>query len=816
MNKNRFKLLFAYRNVTSNKKNSLVVMLTLSLVFSLLILILGMHHTFYKVYEYEALNRYQNIDVIVTYDEYSSSRLLNNRYIEEDYDEQINYSLSFFNIYVLIDDENTPYYGTLFSSLEHEFEILVDQDVDVDSTSTIITESYAEEHHLTIGDEISFSILGTEFQYQIVDIFPDTGLFSGVSLYIDKEAFYERFYSLSGLGNLGNTLYINAKSTTDIDQLIADIKADSHFSSYNVYPTIDTEYIESRAMDLSSMMLALGLIVLIAVIMVLDSLFPVINREYRQHLGVTNTLGGSKSFLWQVNLIHWLIYTLISFAIGALLSLILINYGLHVYGLVGFIEIQPQALLLSLGIVIIFIVVRAYIGFQQENRMSVASQSRNRRYLKYHPKYAIFAVVLILFLLEYFLEPFSLKWHSFILVILSIYLALNLSSMLLQGFSSLLGKTKKKTVFKLFHLKYLGTNKHIHQSMRVLLISLISLVLIFSVRSFLFAEIIDFQDSMTYDLAMTNIYDYDQTLEDDVSSLEVTTIDPSAFYQDVVIYLNEDDYQPCKFFVSMEYTSFQNYFDVEEYQIDTDYTNGSIPYVILPGNFRLVYDLKPGDIVTMDLNYKIQGVSMVVAGFFDTDFDNLIYSDILLRTEYSDIVIPNTIFFTTNDKEALYNSLVQTYSVNLYFVLDPDLYFKDYIASARSVIDFFSVFTIFMMACFIVIIFNNTLLMYYGLKSDIARMKVLGAGVITFARNLMKEYLVLLIVVFIVGIIEIRILSEYLKYVVLLTDYYKNITSTPLTITYGYGIVSVVLILSYVYYFDKIYRTKIIEEIKIS
>lgn len=95
MSKNWFKILFAYRNATANKKNALVVILTLSLVFCLLILLLGLNHTFSRIYQLQATNVYNDTDIVITYDEYSMSRLINNRYIKDDYQDDISYSLSF-------------------------------------------------------------------------------------------------------------------------------------------------------------------------------------------------------------------------------------------------------------------------------------------------------------------------------------------------------------------------------------------------------------------------------------------------------------------------------------------------------------------------------------------------------------------------------------------------------------------------------------------------------------------------------------------------------------------------------------------------
>ncbi len=815
MSKNWFKILFAYRNATANKKNALVVILTLSLVFCLLILLLGLNHTFSRIYQLQATNVYNDTDIVITYDEYSMSRLINNRYIKDDYQDDISYSLSFFNLNVLINDENGSYYGSLFSSLPYEFETLVDRDIYINDNETIISNSYAREHNLNVGDSIEFTLKDKTFVYIIKDIIPDTGVFTGTSFFIDKEAFYEEFYNIGFLTNLGNVLYINVKSDTDINKLITDLKNDSNFAFYNIFPTVDWNYINSKAMDLTSVMLGVGLIVLVSVIMVLDSLFPIVSRGYRLQIGITNTLGADRKFIWQIYLLHWLIYSLISFVSGIILSYFVINIGLHEYGLNGFIGIKLFTMIEAFAIVSLFIIIRAYIGFKNENQMSVAKQNQDKRYISYHVKYVTVGISFVLMLLAMYLKQIPQSYRSLIIVATSLYFMFNLSSILLIYLSKLLSTGKEKSVFKIFQLKYLRTNKHIHQSLKVVLISLLSLVLIFSVRIFIYKAIDDFNDMMTFDLAITNIYDYDDSLLNNVQNdNNVIDSDAGLFYRNITIHFNEKDYQPCKFFVSMDYNQFFNYFNLDVIDYDSQYVNAANPYVLLPYNFKMVYDIELGDVVTIDLNYKLDNIQVVVAGFFDTDFDNIIYSNIVNIDEYSSTAKANTILINTNIKDEEYQILIQEYSSKMYFILDPDLYFNDYINSAENVINFFTVFTFFMIASFVIIIFNNTLLVFYDIKNDIAKIKVLGAGRSIFIKNLLKEYLLVLSIIISLGYIEILILSEHLKYVILFTDYYKDVSSNLLTNLYGCVIVGIVLISSYVYYLYNINKIKIVDEIK--
>ncbi len=816
MTSKRFKLLFAWRNITSDKKNSLVVILTLSLVFTLLLMLLGMNFSLSKIYEFESANIYQDIDIVMTYDEYSSSRLINKRYLTDEYSMDIRYSLSFFNLDVLIEDDS-PYYAKLMSALPHEFELLVDMDVNTFQNQMIITESFAKEYGLMIGDTVSFSVFDKTYEYEVGDIFKDTGLFSGITFYIDKEKLFEDAYGLGTLTNFGNEIYIYTFEETTISTLIADLKMDEHFQDYHIFPTFDQEYITEKANDTSSMMLALGLIVLIAILMVLDSLFPIVNKEIRQQLGITETLGADSRFLWHVNLRQWMIYTLISFVLAYGITLFSINYGTKVYGYVGFIPIKLTTTLLALAIVLIFVIFRAKLGFSKEEKLSLAAKSYDKTYLRYKLKYWLMILSGVVLIVEMIFGFLPLGYKGLIISISSLYLAMTLASLVLIYLSKLLAKFGKMSVFKIFQLKYLQTNKHIHQSLKVIMISLMALVLIFSVRVFMFGEVDNFYKAMGFDLAVVNIYDYDDSLNEDIADFAVTSNDPAVFYHNIVIHLADGEVETSRFFISMNYESVDKYFNMDFE--NSYYTNSQIsadePYALLPINFQLVYGLEVGDVIYLDLNYKLENIEMTIGGFINTSFDNIVYSNIFEVEGYSLEAKPNSIFINTDDKDNTFDDLVRDYSDNMYYIMDPELYFADTVASVMNLTDYFTVFTLFMIICFVIIIFNNTILVFYGLRNDLAKIKVLGAKDSTFIANLAKEYLVVLSIVFLIGLGEILILSEHLKYVVLLTNYYKNISSTPLTIINSCAIVSIVLICSYLYYFYNIKKIKVVNEIKI-
>ena len=101
--KKKIHLLLAKRNIIANKKTTAVIIFTLSLLFAIFIMMLGIRGIYKNLFIKEAESKYPEIDIVISYDEYSSSRLINKRTLTENYDD-VTYALAFFNLQVLTKD----------------------------------------------------------------------------------------------------------------------------------------------------------------------------------------------------------------------------------------------------------------------------------------------------------------------------------------------------------------------------------------------------------------------------------------------------------------------------------------------------------------------------------------------------------------------------------------------------------------------------------------------------------------------------------------------------------------------------------------
>jgi len=328
LSKNEFVLLLAKRNINANKKTTAVIMITLSLIFAMFIMMLGIKGIYKTIFTKESQNMYPNIDIVISYDEYSPARFINKRALTEDY-EEIEYALAFFNLQVVSNQNDEMLYANMFSSLAHEFEIFMDIDVNITSSQTIITKSYAEKYDLVIGEKIVFYILGIEYEYTVVDIIDDNGAFSGDSFFVEKSALLRKIYNLNYLDNFGNKIFIKA---TNIHNTYNSLVEDSSYQNYNITLVVDEERIEGLINEYISIIALAGIIVLVSLVIVLNSLFLIVLRDIYQEIGVFETLGDNKKLGYKVCYYQWALYVLISFGLGLILSHIVVNIGANIYG----------------------------------------------------------------------------------------------------------------------------------------------------------------------------------------------------------------------------------------------------------------------------------------------------------------------------------------------------------------------------------------------------------------------------------------------------------------------------------------------------
>jgi len=151
----------------------------------------------------------------------------------------------------------------------------------------------------------------------------------------------------------------------------------------------------------------------------------------------------------------------------------------------------------------------------------------------------------------------------------------------------------------------------------------------------------------------------------------------------------------------------------------------------------------------------------------------------------------------------------------MYYVLDMDKMAAQIGSVFEAASDMFLVLTSVMIASFLVIIVNNSVLVFYTLKKDYARLKTIGVSKREFAINTGKEALLAVVIVMPFIVLQTFVLSEYMPNIMLYFDFYKKIVPEFTTLAIAVILVFVSFLASYSLYYAKIAKLGIIEEINI-
>ena len=101
------------------------------------------------------------------------------------------------------------------------------------------------------------------------------------------------YMDLGSLMNLGNVVYVK---TADVDALYDQLLLDENYNDYSVELVIDDHTIDLLVQEFTALIIVAGVIVLMSLIIVLDSLFPIALKDIMQEKKIIGYLGDKKYF----------------------------------------------------------------------------------------------------------------------------------------------------------------------------------------------------------------------------------------------------------------------------------------------------------------------------------------------------------------------------------------------------------------------------------------------------------------------------------------------------------------------------------------
>jgi ABC-type antimicrobial peptide transport system permease subunit len=230
-------------------------------------------------------------------------------------------------------------------------------------------------------------------------------------------------------------------------------------------------------------------------------------------------------------------------------------------------------------------------------------------------------------------------------------------------------------------------------------------------------------------------------------------------------------------------------------------------------NYKYTYGLEEGQIITIDLSPEIKNQKFILAGFIDIEYEHFVYSNLADKLDEVGLNY-NSIVIKDDAPNILMSNLIQQYSSKMYYIIDVNEYLNQEIVLSENILMLFTVILIFVILSYLLVIFNNTTLRFYAAKKDLMKIKVLGQSSKAFLKDGLKEYLLILIILTLVGIIVTLIFSEYFRYLLLFFNYYKHLTANISSVIIALILIYLSSFLSVIYYNRLIKNARISDTIK--
>lgn len=836
MKKSLNRLLFAWRyavkNFIFNPIRSLLLTLGFLGIFVAVILAFTMNDFFRTYYVSKLEEKYQAYDLIINVSSSGDARFFSTSKMNmsADINEMIVDKAVFFEFDVLLETQlEDRVYVHVFSSNQNDLAKISNRSVeafDLGINEMVVTTSFAEAYQLKINDAVSLFAKESKKSFTIKDIIQDGKVFTGHSIFIDKDESISFFLSSLSpslelispilLKNMYNSVYIDINPSYTYDEVVEELQAIPQYEKLEYTKTIDQNAVDqfvSRNISLFLMMLS---IVLISIVYVLQTTLLVYFNEKKAVFSQVHMLGGRKGFSLNLILIEMFLFFTIAFLLSIGISNLILDYGINYLKVDLIYNIKPISIVYSFLMVFILSVIVTYYYFRAFYKVSDMSNLReqgNEAKFDYR-KATIMTLSLIiayLFVSLKFLDDFLDDYAVAIKIGLVLIFILIFPKLLLRIIIDLFGRVKEKSVIY-YHLSMLLSKKAFKHYLSVVLIAFLTIMLLVFTNSYMENRSGMYEDVYQMDFILTHVIaDFDDVY-DEVSSLEhVKYASKINIFEKVHV---TDYEQTISQLVSIEQDKIATFFQLDIQQTSlTDFGDNSTLKILLPNRYQKLYGLEIRDKINIYVNPKYGNQEFYISGFFEKHLGDLAFTNIdkvynTLSTYQAIVVIGNV------DKIILRDELLDLYSDKMIRIADVRAEMSRFLYEMDRVTVYLTFVLSVIIACFIIAMINHSQLLFRQTRSNYARLLVIGYSRKKMVLSLIMEALILYLVILISATIGYVFIGSSFAELSVLFGEYEPIKYSSKAIFTG-GIISLlVLSFQYAIYIHQVLKVNVAEVIK--
>lgn len=814
---------YAFRNITRNFFRSLSLLITIIMMSFIFLVTFTINDALNYSFRKNAELSYQNVDIEITFDSNSKGHVLRKEQLQV-YSDYYDYYGGFFWL-------NTVMKA---SSGESSIDVLAGTSEDLNNfigtnlshlqyNEVIITKSLSDELSLTTGQEIEIYVGSTLEKYRVKSIIEDAGIFSKKIILIQSNYLFKNHsQSLIGLEldnveevSIINKVYINLKDNVDKAQFINLLKS-SKIGNLLVHEPTNVEQLQAD-IDLIIGVVYGGLAVVIAsMLFVLVSIINLRLQKMKNEMGIIETIGEDKSYIFKVLLVETIIFAII----GVFVAYLMCDFIYQLEFLLFFrkfgmeYEFNIWYILLTLFLIVfiaVCCVVRCYRKVSKTNTIDLAKNKQFEHVSSFKNVLITNVILLVIFILKIvFLEDIlNVRAYALFTVILTMFFGISLVSLFLKIISKVV---KFGPVFNHSFLKNLSSNRTKHNSLKILLICLFGITMAFTLIYTLNTEIKKIENGFNIDTALINISGYHNSMVEDMRQLEgVNNVCPGIFYQNVT---TADHEQAFKMIFSCEIESSSTFmeFDMPD-NIKKEFMNPNKKYIVVMDNFLKVTDYKVGDTLSLQIGEKV--VNYEILSGVNICFQQFAYTN----DYYNPNTTPNALIIDNDydNPEAMseFNYIVRTkYGTSMNYLLNCRETIEDLFTRFQLALIVAYIVLGIIIGCFLLTIVNNTVLIFKEIKYELALLQILGISPEYLNKMIIQEMFISFLVILIPYFYMVISLFNVFGGFSLLFGYFIELEFSWLLLTISFILGLGMFIISYIYYFIGIKNINLCRELK--
>lgn len=771
MNRAPFDMRLVFRNLTRGGAKTWILLFSSGIAAMLMLLLFSIQPYLKNLLRTEAVETYGSIDLVITYDANSGRRILNQRKLATDYGSIGEWS-TFFNTLAYAKDRTVQLFGGPNGGMRF---LTGSTKFPIDGDEAFVTETLAREWGVGIGDRIAIHLKGTPYEYQIVGIEPDRGLFSNEAVFVEKTALLSKLLQIQNLGNLGNTIYVRLNHVDQIDNWIETLKNDPEYADFDYIKVVDPVAFHRIANYSTSILSGILLLGVISVFVVIRSVVPLYHREFQHQIGVVKLLGANPGWMERRWTFQFLILGVFALPVGWGLFILILEIGRMAYGIHSAIAFPISQMFLGSLVFLVLFQILSWLEIRRFSALSAMDATRDRYVFSSSRRGIAIGLMTLCLIGNSVFVPFPEAWSATISFLLGIGIALELFPFLFECVKRVI-KRNHASYFRLVSMPWLASSKPLHGAIRVAFVTMLVLTASFSIVRFVTTEADAISAQVQTDYLLANVFDYNEAMKADLIGYEgVDTVGEAILFERTTMSFRNKE-KTVRFHLSMRSEDWMNAFEFPlsgtmlEKLEDVHGLFAAVPMSIAKS-----LGIQIGDTIVLDSGSLLGPLEYEVAGFLEFNYDNLILTNLIANEPSRSTQSVNALFVSGNPSSSLFDAIASDFGARMYAMIPVKQMVDSLKAPIVGATRFIVAVSASFAAAFGVVLWNNAKMVFQQFKSDYARYWVLGLSKRELIARVAVEFLAMSILLLLFGVLSVCLILPSANGTMLLFGFYKKI-----------------------------------------